>query len=127
MSTETLPFKTEERIVSPSDLANEPVEIVKVSVDAKGGVMFIGSLTAEEFSDWNDAKSGGNLEAKKNASAKLIVQSLVAGPKDPTRIGTQDMVPLFRKSRVARTEKLLQAILKLNGINQPTEESVKNA
>lgn len=117
----------EERVLTPADLAAEPVEIMKVVLDAKGGVMFIGSLTADDFADWNDAKGQGDIEARKSAAAKLIVSSLVAGEKDPTRIGTDAMIPLFRKAKMARTEKLIKAILKLNQINQKDEAAVKNA
>src|SRR5258708_3105302 len=117
----------EEKVITPQDLATEPVEIVRVKVDDKGGVMFIGSLTADEYTEWGDARNSSDPEARKTAAAGLIIKSLVKGINDPTRIGTMDMVPLFRKARIARTERLLKAVLKLNGINQPDEVEVKNA
>lgn len=116
-----------ERAVTPEDLSNEPVEVRKVKVDDKGGVMFIGSLTADEFAEWNDAKKNSDsVDMRRNASARLIMQSLVRSLTDSTRIGTEEMIPMFRKARVARTERLLKAILKLNGINEQEEADVKN-
>lgn len=117
---------TPEKVLTPEDLASEAVEIAKVKVDDKGGVMFIGSLSAEEFAEWNDAKNAGDAETKRNAAAVLIMKSLVKSETDATRIGTNSMVPLFRKARIARTERLLKAVLKLNGIQQKDEAEVKN-
>jgi hypothetical protein len=119
-------MKIEERIVSPEDLSNDVVEIVKVTMDDKGGVMYIGSLSADDFVEWQETKDGGNQEAKKNASAQLMMRSLVKGPTDPTRIGTPSHVVAFRKAKVSRTERLLKAILKLNYINQKDEADAKN-
>ena len=114
----------EEKILSADDLAAEPVEIVKVELDDKGGVMFIGSLTADQFVEWQDARNATS-EAKRNAASQLIVDSLVKGEKDPTRIGTPEMLPFWRKVRVMKSERMLKAIFKLNGINQP--DDLKNA
>ncbi len=117
----------EERIVSLEDLSNDQVEIVKVPMDDKGGVMYIGSLSADDFIEWSEARESGEAEAKKNASALLIVRSLVKGATDPTRIGTPDMVVKLRKAKVSKTERLLKAILKLNYINQRDEGVAKNS
>lgn len=120
-------MKNEERVVSPEDLSNDQVEIVKVVVDAKGGVMYIGSLSADEFVEWQEAKSDKtDPDAKKNASAVLMMRSLVKGPEDATRIGTPAHVAAFRKAKVSSTERLLKAILKLNYINQKDEDAAKN-
>jgi hypothetical protein len=135
-------MKQTERVYSPEDLSNETPEIVKVSMDAKGGVMFIGSLSAEEFTEWQSTRDSKDPEAKKNASAILMARSLVKGPdKNPDgtplsgdalkaasqRTGTDAHVALFRKAKVAHTERLLKAILKLNYINQEEEVATKNA
>ena len=119
-------MKTEERIVSPEDLSNDVVEIIKVTMDDKGGVMYIGSLSADDFIEWQETKDSGDQEAKKNGSALLMMKSLVKGPTDATRIGTPAHVAAFRKAKVSRTERLLRAILKLNYINQRDEVAVKN-
>lgn len=124
--------QTEERVVSPEDLSNDFVDIVKVPMDDKGGVMYIGSLSADEFVEWTETKDASDPEAKKNASAQLMMRSLVKGPDKidgkeltaeqraaaSTRIGTPAHVAAFRKAKVSRTERLLKAILKLNYINQ---------
>lgn len=107
-----------DKAVTADDLAAEPVEIVKVVLDDKGACMFVGSLTADDFVEWTEAREAGGPESKKNAAALLIVRSLVKGEKDATRIGTDAMIPKFRATKVAKTEKLLKAIFALNGINQ---------
>ena len=133
--------KNEERVVTPEDLSNETfTDIVKVVVDGRGGVMFIGSISADDFIEWQEAK-GANPEAKKNASAQLIARSLVKGPDknaDGTelteeqrkaasvRIGTPAHAAAFRKAKVSSTERLLKAILKLNYVNQKDEDDAKN-
>ena len=58
--------QTEERVVSPEDLSNETnLEIVKVRVDDKGSIMFIGSLSADEYVEWSEAGDKNDPEAKK--------------------------------------------------------------
>jgi hypothetical protein len=131
-----------ERVITVEEIGAEPIDIVKVSVDDAGGVMFIGSITGADFAEWTDARDAGDAEAKKTAAAKLIVRSLVQGPEKPTdpeklkawdrgaaerRIGTDAMVPLFVRARMGRTERLIKAIFKLNYINQREETATKNA
>jgi hypothetical protein len=115
-----------ERLVSVDELSNDQVDIVKVPMDDKGGVMYIGSLSADDFVEWQESKDSGSPDAKKTAAARLITRSLVKGEKDATRIGTEDMVPKWRKAKIAHSERVLKAIFKLNGINQPAEVAVKN-
>jgi hypothetical protein len=131
-----------ERVVTPEDLSNDFVEILKVPVDTKGSVMYIGSLSADDFVEWQEAKDVSDLEAKKSAGAQLMMRSLVKGPdKNPdgtdltpeqhkaasVRIGTPANVAAFRKMKVASSERLLKAILKLNYINQKDEVAAKNS
>jgi hypothetical protein len=131
----------QERTVSVDELAAEDVEIVKVLMDDKGGVMYIGSLTGDEFVEWQTINESASPEEKKNSPAKLMVRSLVQGPdKHPdgtelsheervlaaTRIGTDAMIFKLRKSKIAKTERLLKAIFKLNGISQKNEVQAKN-
>ncbi len=132
--------QAEERVVSPEDLSNDDhrVEIVKVPMDDKGSVMFIGSLSADEYVEWAEAKSSDDPDVKRNAAALLMMRSLVKGPvpgDDATpeqrkaaavRTGTDAHVKAFRKAKVSRTERLLKAILKLNYINQRDEATAKN-
>lgn len=135
--------KVEEHVVTPEDLSNDQqVEIVKVVLDDKGSIMYIGSLSADDFVEWTEAKESGEPEARKNASARLMMLSLVKGPdksidgKELTpdqrtaasiRIGTPAHTVAFRKAKVSRTEKLLKAILKLNYINQKDEVDTKKS
>lgn len=137
-------MKPAERVVSPEDLSNDPnnVDIAKVVVDDQGGIMFIGSLSADEFIEWQETRDSGNAEVKKNASAVLMMRSLVKGPDKnedgaplsaeqrvaaAVRTGTQAHVAAFRKAKISRTERLLKAILKLNYINQKDEVAIKNS
>lgn len=123
------------------DMASEPPEIVKVSL-GDGTVLYIGSLNADEFIEWQETKEKqGDPEAKRNAAALLITRSLVRGPDTgpdgaplseieliaaSVRVGTLDMVPKFRKIKVSKSERLLKAIFKLNNINQKDEVEGKN-
>lgn len=116
-----------EKVVSVDDLVAEPIDIVKVLLDERGSVLFIGSLSADDFVEWNETKEVGDPEAKRNAAALLITRSLVKSMDDPTRIGTPDMVAKFRKIKVAKSERLLKAIFKLNNINQKDEIVIKNS
>lgn len=134
-------MKAAERILSPEDLSNENIEISKVSMDAKGGVMYIGSLSAEEFTEWQESRDSKDPSIKRMAMALLMMRSLVKGPDKcadgselnaaqlktaSERIGTEAHVTAFRKAKVASTERLLKAILKLNNINQADEVIAKN-
>ena len=119
-------MKNEEHVVSVEELSNDLVEIVKVPMDDKGGVLFIGSLSADDFVEWTSMRDFASPEGKRNSGATLIVRSLVRGEKDATRVGTDDMIAKFRKVKVSKSERLLKAIFKLNGINQKDEVVAKN-
>lgn len=115
------------------------VKIVPVYLPDSKKTLYIGSLSAEDYAAWT-AMNDGEAEAKKNAAALLISNSLVQGPDDPDgkmtaeqrtsaekRIGTREMVAKWRGIRIATSERILKAIMKLNGINQPEVEKAKNS
>ena len=75
----------------------------------------IGSLTAGDLIEWNEANEG---EAKRTAGLRLITKSLVGPPPTNTRYaeaGTN--IARFRKMSHKVTERIVKDILKLNGIN----------
>lgn len=115
------------------------VEITKVYLPSSKQTLYVGSLSAEDYAEWTAANEG-SVEAKKSAAALLIVNSLVAGPDDPdekmtpeqrtaaeVRVGTREMIAKFRNIKIATSERILKAITKLNGINQPEVDATKNA
>jgi len=117
----------EEHVVSLEELSNDHVEIVKVPMNDKGGVLYIGSISADDLIEWTAERDTSDAEGKKSASARLIMRSLVKGEKDATRIGTPDMVPQIRKMKSANSERLLRAIFKLNVIGDlRAENAAKN-
>jgi hypothetical protein len=94
------------------------------TVPVPGGLFRIGSVTAEEWVAWSEAREQGE-QAKKIAVALLISRSMVDA--DGKRIGDDAMAVRIRKMQIKTTEILLKAIYKLNGINQPDEVLVKKS
>ncbi len=101
-------------------LAAEDVKYAEI--EAWGGLVRIGSLTAEEMIEF--VESNENAEAKRLAGLRMIVRSLV----DPqgARIGTEAHVKAFAKKDAGETSKLVTEILKLNGLDKKAATEAKN-
>lgn len=115
------------------------IEIARIYLPSSKTTLFVGSLSAEDYAAWT-SMNDGSPDAKKDAAALLIVNSLVQGPDDPdgkmtpeqrkaaeVRIGTRDMIAKFRSIKIATSERILKAITKLNGINQKESDEAKNS
>lgn len=120
----------EERILSIEEtLAAEDVEYKTIPTwmvkDATGklvqGYTRIGSLSAEDVIEWRDTLEG---PAKKTMGIRLLVNSLV--DKDGNRIGTQKHYEAFKKKSNAIMERILEQIVKLNGMTIKAAEKEKN-
>lgn len=84
-------------------------------------VLLIGSLTADDFIEWQEANEG---PAKRTAGLRLIVKSMVN--KEHQRVGTDRHLELLKKKSVKVTEQVVKAIVKLNGLSVKGEGDAKN-
>jgi hypothetical protein len=101
-----------DRILSLDEiLASDDVEYLTIDGYQPGEKIRIGSLTAGDLIEWQDANE---TEAKKTAGLRLIVKSLVDA--DGKRIATDKHIQFFRKKNHKKTETIVKRILKLNGI-----------
>jgi len=99
-------------------LAQTEVEYATVTISGKS--YRVGSITGDEFAAWQELRDSSP-EARKNATAVLIARSLVDA--DGKRIGDETKVAQLRKVKLKVSEAFLEAIFKLNGINQPKAEA----
>ena len=110
-----------EKTATFDDLLSETeVEYATISIDKK--TYRIGSITGEEFTEWEEQKAVSP-EAKKVANFILISRSLV--DESGKRIGDETKIAQLRKVKLKVSEAFLRAILKLNGVNQPAEVAAK--
>lgn len=80
----------------------------------EGQVLRIGSITAGDFIEWQEANKG---EAKRTAGLRLICKSLVGPAPANERYAVADKnIQVFRRMSHKSTENVVKAILKLNGI-----------
>lgn len=83
----------------------------------------IGSVSAGDIMAWSESEK----EEKRTAGLRLITKSLV-GPEPENRRYADDprYVEVFKKVRHKETERVVKAILKLNGMNVKGIEEAKN-
>ena len=109
------------KIVSIADIeADDDVEYATIPAFKEGEFFRIKSLTAGDMIEWSEANEG---EAKRTAGLRLIIKSLV--DEDGKRIANDSHLALFRKKSHKRTEDIVKAILKLNGMNVKGAEEAK--
>jgi hypothetical protein len=92
-----------------------------------GQTLRIGSLTAGDFIEWQEANKG---DAKRTAGLRLICKSLVGPEPENRRYALHDRnIQIFRGKSHRITENIVKAVLKLNGIKVkgiPDEDDTKN-
>lgn len=108
-------------VMSMADIeGTDDVEYKKVQGFKDGQVIVIRSLSAGDMIAWSEANEG---EAKRTAGLRLIVQSLVDGiPGEDygatgKSIATDKDIKTFRTKSHKVSERIVKAILELNGIN----------
>ena len=101
--------------------SKKAVEYAEIEGFDPGSVIRIGSVTAGDIIAWNNANEG---EAKQTAGLRLIVDSMVDGENN--RIGRSEHIPLLRDVPVKQTERVLKAIVKLNGLGAKAQADAKN-
>jgi len=111
---------SERKVLSVEEMLS-PSDVEYVEIEAWGGIVRIGSLTAEDLIEWTEANEG---PAKKTAAIRLIVRSLV--DEQGNRIGTDKHIEAFKKRSHATMERIAEQVLKLNGMHLNFEK-IKNA
>lgn len=115
---------SEQKLMSVEELLAEIPEIeYRVVQIGAGKTMRLGSLTAEEIAEWRDSLN--NTEDKYVSGLRLIVQSFV--DEQGKRIGTPSHVVALRKKSNAMIERILNEVIKLNGLTERALEQRKNA
>lgn len=84
------------------------------------GYTRIGSLSAEDVIEWRDTLEG---PAKKTMGIRLLVNSLV--DENGKRIGTSHHYEAFKKKSNAIMERILEQIVKLNGMTVRQDAATK--
>jgi hypothetical protein len=102
----------------PTDVEYEIIEGFK-----PGEKIRIGSVTAGDIIEWQDMLDG---PAKRNAGLKLICKSLVGPAPGNVRFADNDKnIAKLKDIRHKDTERILKAIVKLNGMNVKDEAAAK--
>ena len=93
------------------------VEYAEVPGFREGEIVRIGSVDAGAVIEWSEANE---TEAKRTAGLRLITKSLVneAGVRYADDVKN---IPKLRAMRHKETERIVKAILKLNGMNVDAE------
>ena len=98
------------------------VEYATIDGFKPGQKVRIGSVTAGDMLEWDEANTG---DAKKTAGLRLITKSLV--DKDGRRYADDPKnIPKFRTMRHKETERIVREILKLNGMTVKANKDEKN-
>jgi hypothetical protein len=128
----------ERRVYSSLDdfvkAGGQDIEYAEVRGFREGEVFRIGSVTAGDVMEWQDAKDD---KEKKTAGLRLICKSLVGPPPsnsryaDSTNQETMDKnINTLRKVRHKEVDRVVGEILTLNGMNikgkTPTDEAKKD-
>jgi hypothetical protein len=90
-------------------------------VQAWGGVVRLGSLTAEQMIQF--VEQNVDEKARRIAGIRMVVQSLVND--DGERIGTDAHIPQFLKKDAATTNRLVETVMELNGLTKPKADEAK--
>ena len=109
-------FLSINEITTASDVQYAEVEVP----EWKGTVRF-GTLDAGELIDFVEATDG---PAKRNAGLRLIIKSLV--DEQGNRIGTDKHLEAFKKKSAKVCTRLVDEILKLNGLDAKGKDVPKN-
>jgi hypothetical protein len=119
------------RPVSLADIFEpEAVEYARAPGLRDGQVFVIQSLTAGDLIEWSEASEGS--EQKRLAGLRLIIKSVVDGEPgtDPGAQGKvlmdESHLGLLKKKSHKKTEAVVKAILKLNGMRVKGDSDAKN-
>ena len=114
----------EEIVDSMADiLSAATIEYAVIPGFKPGQKLRIGSLSAGDMIEWSEANEG---EAKRTAGLRLITKSLV-GPAPTNKRYADDPknIAAFRTMPHKETEKIVQSIIKLNGLKVGQDDAAK--
>jgi len=110
--------------------AEDPKEYVRASGLVEGQVFVLQNLSAGDLIEWSEASEGS--EAKRLAGLRLIIKSTVDGEPgvdagaQGTVIFDESHMGLLKKKAHKKTEAIVKAILKLNGMRVKGDTDAKN-
>lgn len=112
----------ESKLLSLDDIDSvDDIKIIRREVPEWGGHILLGSLPSSDMIDWVEATEG---PAKRTAGLRLLVKSLV--DDNGNRIGTDNHLQVFKKKSAEVCNRVLDDIIKLNGLNKKAEAEIKN-
>lgn len=118
------------KVLSMQEFLDEPdIEYARIPGFRSDTSIVIGSLSAGDLIEWSEANEG---EAKRNAGLRLIAKSLVDGNPDEdegakgVRISSDKDLGKLRAKSHKVTERIVKAILKLNGMTVKGDADAKN-
>lgn len=109
------------KVLSIEDMLASPNTEFR-EVEAWGGTVRLGTLTAEEMIEFVEANADD--KQRRVAGIRMIVRSLVNAEGE--RIGNDAHVPSFLKKDAATTNRLVEAVMEMNGMKEPKVKEVKN-
>lgn len=111
-SEKVVPIKPpEEEVLSNANDILGSNDFEYATIDAWGKKVRIQSLTAGDILEWSEAGEG---EAKKTAGLRLIIKSVVDGTGK--LVFSPNHISILRTKNHKQTEKVIEAIIKLNGL-----------
>jgi hypothetical protein len=99
----------------------DDIKIIRREVPEWEGHILLGSLPSDAMIEWAEASDG---LAKKTAGLRLIVKSMVNEKGE--RIGTDRHLQVLRKKSAVVCNRIIDDIIKLNGLNKKAEAEIKN-
>jgi hypothetical protein len=109
-------------IVQVDDVRYDYVTVPEWSKPNQPAVVRIGSLNAEDLIEFVESNEG---PAKRTAGLRLIIQSLV--DEQGKRVGRPEHLQALKKKDAKACNRIVEAILKLNGIETRAQAAAKNA
>lgn len=113
---------SEGKLLSLDDmLSAEDIQYVEVPTPEWGGKVRLGSLSAGEMMTFIETSEGPE---RQTSGLRLIVRSLVDA--DGNRIGSDKYLESFKKKDAKVINRLVKAILELNGMDVKAQAAEKN-
>jgi hypothetical protein len=97
-------------------------DIEYVEVEAFGGIVRLGSIDAGDMIEFVETNEG---PGKRTAGLRMIIKSLVDA--EGKRIGKDEHLQQWMKRSQKTCNKLVDEILKLNGLDKAAKEKAGNA
>lgn len=110
------------KVLSMEEMLAAP-DVEYREVEAWGGLVRLGSLSAEQMIQF--VEDNTDEKAKRVAGIRMIVSSMVN--TEGERIGKDEHVPLLLKKDAATTNRLVEVVMEMNGLNKAKAEEAKKS